>query len=117
MFKQCRKCGVSWPSRDAFLKDASIEVLGYQVFFDDLKEGMILFNHSCNTTMAIHTQHFLDLYDGPFHSGRKPDGRQCPGRCVNENILSPCSPECRCAFISDLLKIIREYRFQTNELN
>ncbi len=110
MFKQCNKCGFVWETRDAFLGDDAIKAMGYQVFFEDLKLGLFLFNHSCNTTIAVEAQSFLDLYDGPISPERKPDGRQCPGRCTNENFLSPCSDECRCAFISRLLEIIRNFK-------
>ena len=94
---------------DDFLSDETIRVIGYQVFFQDLKLGMFLFNHSCNTTIAIDTDLLLDLYDGPFFFDRKPDGRECPGRCLNVNILSPCSRECRCAFISEIMQVVKNW--------
>ncbi len=109
MFKQCNKCGYQWETRDEFLSDKSINVVGYQVFFEDLKFGLFLFNHSCNTTIAIETNLLLDLYDGPFFSDRKPNNRKCPGRCLNENVLKPCSSECRCAFISKIMQAIKNW--------
>ncbi len=109
MFKQCNKCSHQWETRDDFLSDKTIRVIGYQVFFEDLKFGLFLFNHSCNTTIAIDTALLLDLYDGPFFVDRKPDGRECPGRCLNKNILSPCSRECKCAFISEIMQVIKNW--------
>jgi len=109
MFKKCNKCGYQWETRDDLLSDKTIRVIGYQVFFEDLKLGMFLFNHSCNTTIAINADLLLDLYDGPFFFDRKPEGRECPGRCLNINILSPCSPECKCAFISEIIQVIKNW--------
>lgn len=106
MFKRCHKCNTQWPDRESFLKDPATKILGYQVFFNDLKKGMFLFNHSCGTTTAVHVRQFLDLLDTPLSSGRHPDDRECPGTCQNKNIMSPCSPKCRCAFISRLMEII-----------
>lgn len=92
------------------MSDPAIKAVGYQVFFENLKTGLFLFNHSCQTTLSVDADLLLDLYDGVFHSGRKPDAqRNCPGRCLNENILSPCSDECRCAFISKLLEVINQW--------
>ena len=111
MFKRCNKCGVQWESRNDFLADPNIAVVGYQVFFENLKMGLFLFNHSCNTTVSVEADLLLDLYKGTFHTHRHPTGdRKCPGRCLNENILSPCSDECKCAFISKLLTILKHWK-------
>lgn len=109
-FKICNKCGEKWSSRDTFLRDETVTPIGYQVFFEDLKQGLFLFNHSCDTTIAIQTDYFLDLYPGPFHEGRvKSDKRKCPGKCLTQNFLSPCSDKCRCAFISKMIDILKKY--------
>lgn len=109
MFKQCNKCHHQWETRDDFLSDKTIQVVGYQVFFEDLKLGLFLFNHSCHTTIAVDANLLMDLYDGPIFLDRKPAGRKCPGRCLNENIMSPCSSECKCAFIGELMQIIKNW--------
>ena len=107
MFKQCNKCGGQWETRDDFLADGEVEIIGYQVFFQNLRLGLFLFNHSCGTTMAVKAEALLDLYTGPVYRERKNDGRDCPGRCLNKNITSPCSEECRCAFISRIIQIVK----------
>jgi hypothetical protein len=110
-FKTCNKCGYQWETRETFLSDKSLEAIGYQIFFEDLKTGMFLFNHSCDTTIAMEAEKFLDLYDGPFYTERKSnESRKCPGRCMNENIMNPCSNECRCAFVQELLQIINQWK-------
>ena len=110
MFKICHSCPCQWETREDFLSDPDIEAIGYQVFFENLKLGLFLFNHSCGTTLSIEAKYLLDLYKGPFHPDRKPGKRKkCPGLCLNENILNPCSDECRCAFVSKTLKILKQW--------
>jgi hypothetical protein len=108
MFKKCNKCGEQWETRDEFLEDPGTEPIGYQVYFENLQFGLFLFNHSCGTTMGIEAEELMYLYQGPVHTKRKNDGRNCPGRCLTENIMSPCSDECRCAFISKILMVISD---------
>lgn len=110
MFKICNSCNHKWETRENFLSDPDISVTGYQTFFSNLKLGVFLFNHSCGTTLAIEADQLLDLYKGAFYEERKPvEGRKCPGRCLNENILSPCSETCKCAFISKLLDTLKNW--------
>lgn len=109
MFKVCNKCFYEWESRDDFLSDGSIKLIGYQVFFEDLKLGLFLFNHTCQTTIAVETSHFLDLYTGPFFTERKNPKKDCPGHCLNKNILSPCSEECKCAFVRNIIQAINTW--------
>ena len=110
MFKICNSCGYQWEKRENFLSDPNIEATGYQTFFSNLKVGLFLLNHSCGTTLAIDASFFLDLYKGAFYHDRKPiKGRKCPGKCLTENILSPCSDTCKCSFISKLLNTLENW--------
>ncbi len=110
IFKNCNSCGQHWESRDDFLSDPDLEVVGYQTFFSNLKLGLFLFNHSCDTTLAIEADVFLDLYKGEYHDTRVPvKDVECPGRCLNKNILSPCSSKCKCAFVSTLLGTLKHW--------
>ncbi len=111
MFKQCHTCGHLWETREDFLADPDIEAVGYQVFFENLEQGLFLFNHSCRTTLSVEANRLLDLFSGTIYSGRTPaQDRQCPGRCLNENIQNPCSDKCRCAFISKALHILKQWK-------
>ncbi len=91
------------------MSDKGIKVIGYQVFFEDLRQGMFMFNHTCNTTIAIKTDVFMDLYQGPVYTRRNPSGNKCPGKCLNKNMMSPCSDDCRCAFVSHIMTKIQEW--------
>jgi hypothetical protein len=80
-FKKCTFCGHRWQSRKDFLEDASTELIGYQVNFDNLRLGFFLFNHlNCRTTFAIPAGAFKDLYNGPVYSERRKPTGTLPGK-------------------------------------
>jgi len=100
-------CGKTWPDRDSFLDDPGILLIGYQVNFKYLKLGRFLFNHSCGTTLALTADLFVDLYGGPVFSVRATGSDACPGYCLRKTSLSPCPAQCECAFIREILQIIK----------
>jgi hypothetical protein len=108
-FKKCPHCGKVWLNRDVFLADAGLEVIGYQVDFEAIESGLFLFNHhDCKTTLAVPAGSFMDLHPGPFFSERKTGLESCPGYCLRQNELAPCPAECACAWVRDVLQIIRQ---------
>lgn len=86
-FKTCSKCGFFWPHRGSFLSDPKLRLIGYQAYFDELMEGLVLFNHICGTSLAIQAGDFQDLYDGPMFSERLTGTEECHGYCLHENNL------------------------------
>ena len=107
-FKQCSLCGHAWDSRDAFLIDPNVEIVGYQVNFASLSLGFLLFNHSCHGTLSIAAEVFRDIYDGPVFSERATGGEQCPGHCLHQRNLKPCPTQCECGYIREIIKIIKD---------
>ena len=109
-FKICTFCDTSWHTRDVFLQDENIQLVGYQVNFEALELGLLLFNHlSCGTTMAIHAGLFRDLYNGPVFSERLTGSDECPGHCIHKEALDPCQTSCECAYIREILQSIRQW--------
>lgn len=109
-FKTCPFCATIWPSREAFLKDKEIQLVGYQVDFDELALGLFLFNHdTCKTTLAIRALLLKDLYKGPIFTERQTGRESCPGHCLRTSELAACPAECECAWVRDLLQIIRKW--------
>ena len=51
-FKQCTSCGFRWSTRDQFLEDPDLELVGYQVNFVELLTGFFLFNHKWNYNVS-----------------------------------------------------------------
>ena len=107
-FKQCTLCGKVWPARDDFLSEPTIELAGYQAFLPDPVLGLFLFNHqSCGTTLALKAEEFRDLYDGPVYTERKTHTEECMGYCDTEDELRPCPQECECAWVREILHIVK----------
>jgi len=108
-FKTCSVCRRTWNDRTEFLADPDIELIGYQVHFKDLNRGLFLFNHSCHTSLAIPAEKFIDLYQGEIVKGRKTGTDECPGYCLHQDELESCPAECECAFVRDIIQIIRKW--------
>jgi hypothetical protein len=109
-FKVCTDCGHVWVTRDAFLADPNVVLLGYQSHLDHVELGLLLFNHRlCGTTMSLYAETFTHLYDGPRYTVRKADTPKCPGYCLDKSELRPCPQRCECAYIREILAIIKAW--------
>ena len=109
-FKTCPLCSKVWTSRENFLKDRDIELVGYQVDFEEVTLGLFLFNHNtCRTTLAIQARQLKDLYIGPIFKERMTGQKDCPGDGLRRSALEPCPAECECAWVRGLLQIIRAW--------
>ena len=110
MFKQCPKCAYLWNDRRMFLSDPDIQMIGYQVNFENLELGYFLFNHlSCGTTLAISASLFIDLYDGPIYAQPKTGSEECEQHCLYQNDLESCSVPCECAYVREIIQIVKEW--------
>ena len=108
-FKRCEVCGKSWLVRSDLLSDPGVGLVGYQVNFADLVMGLLLFEHSCGTTLAIGVLEFRDLYSGPIFQSRRTGESDCPTYCLHAEELRPCPATCECAFVREILQIIRQW--------
>lgn len=102
-------CGFRWESRDSFLSDPAIEIIGYQACFTELTTGCFLFNHSCTGTLAILVEALVDLHDGPVYEERKTGTRECPQHCLHRDDLAPCPVQCHCAYVRDIIQLVRAW--------
>ena len=109
-FKKCTFCRYQWYTREDFLKDPSLDLIGYQVNFENLSLGLFLFNHlSCGTTIGIAAGLFRDLYEGPVYQQRQTATEQCPEYCLREKQLQPCPAECECAYVREIIQTVRQW--------
>lgn len=107
-FKKCSNCTHVWPNLNAFLSDPAVEVSGYLADFVDLHLGLILFrHHACKTTLSTEVNQFSDLYNGPVYQKVNFLSETCPGYCLHENDLEACPAECECAWIRQVIQIVR----------
>lgn len=108
-FKHCSCCSESWRTRAEFLDDPAIRLTGYQAFLPDPVEGLFLFNHSCQTTLAVKARAFVDLYDGPMYAGSLHGTDACLGHCDSFTVLDPCPNECECAFVRAVVSTLARW--------
>lgn len=111
IFKTCPSCSTSWHTRDDFLADKSIVLNGYQVSLKNLEAGLILFTHmveTCKSTMSLKVCNFTDLYKGPRYPDNKALSAECPRYCIDEKKLDRCNALCECAFVREIIQVIRE---------
>ena len=52
-FKRCHVCEFVWQSPADFLNDPHLRCIGYQRGSKSRDTGLMLFNHTCGTTLAI----------------------------------------------------------------
>jgi hypothetical protein len=109
MFKVCPKCAAQWPTREAYLSDPGLVLIGYQANFRALEAGILMFNHTCRTTMALKAEAFKDLYDGPVFVERATGGSECGGHCLHKDDLGPCPARCECAYVRHILQVIQAW--------
>ena len=115
-FKSCSSCNHSWDSRDDFLADSKIELVGYQVHFKTLEQGLFLFNHiSCKTTVSIQSGRFANLYTGPIYSKNMLGTDSCPEHCLFKSNLESCPAECECTYVRDIMQVIKAWNKNGNQ--
>ena len=105
-FKTCSTCGSEWLTREDFLSDPAVRIIGYQANFVVLEKGLFLFNHSCQSTLSVEVRAFSDLYDGPVFEKRLTGSDSCEGYCLHRNNLRPCPQECECAYVRQVIGLI-----------
>ena len=115
VFKKCPLCGLPWESRSSFLSDPGINIIGYQACFTKLTAGFFLFNHACAGTLAILVEEFEDLYDGPVYEERKTGTDECPHYCLHQEELARCPARCECAFVREILQLVRSWPKNSSE--
>ena len=109
-FKTCTSCRAIWPTRDDFLTDPLISLVGYQPHFEELTAGLMLFTHTaCGTTLALEVAAFQTLKTSPVFTRRLTNTAACPGLCLHASALRPCPLACECAWVRDVLARIQAW--------
>ena len=94
----------------SFLRDARLTLVGYQVHFEKLQEGLFLFNHDvCHSTLGIEAGAFHSLRKGPIFHRRATGSAECPGHCLHRDNLQPCPAKCECAYVRQVMQRIRHW--------
>lgn len=104
-------CGFQWDTRDDLLSDESLELNGYQADFEKLEYGLFFFTHyvdGCKSTLAIPASEFLDLNTEKKYTQQKTFSEDCPQYCVDIHELRRCEAQCECAFVRNIITIIKD---------
>jgi hypothetical protein len=109
VFKKCPLCHHPWENREKFLSDPELEIIGYQVSFESIQDGLFLFNHQCKTTLALKVTDFDDLYEGVRYEQVATGTDDCSGYCLHIAELRPCGAECKYAYVRDIISTIRKW--------
>lgn len=110
IFKVCPKCSASWESREAFLTDKLVNLIGYQANFKNLDKGLLLFTHmanDCYSTTSIYVSDFDDLYTGVRYTENKALSEVCHQYCIDEKNFDRCDAKCECSYAREIIEIIR----------
>ena len=109
-FKECSTCFNKWKTRDGFMKDPKIQIIGYQVNFKHLELGLLLFNHlKCHSTLALKVEDFKDLFKGEIYSEKLTESDECHYYCLHESDLNHCPSKCECSYVREVIQIIKDF--------
>ena len=116
LFSSCSNCSTAWQNYHDFLSDPYISLHRYQVSFEELEAGMFSFHHSCGVTLQIPVRELSYLYDGPIFQKRKTGTDTCPAYCLRAEELRPCPEECECAYVQEVLQIVKNWPKRVSSL-
>jgi len=110
MFKICNKCQKQWKTRNDFLYDISLTIVGYDSNFDNINLGFFLFKHQCDQVLSIGVNEFRDLYNGKIFNEIKINKTECPGYCLNIDSLDSCNVKCAYVYERNIIQIIKNIK-------
>lgn len=111
-FRRCQ-CGQKWKTRDDFLHDRKVKIVGYQPDFVTKKYNHFLFQHrakSCGQFFGVRASDFGELREKECPNELCAGQEGCPGYCMNTFDLRVCSVTCRNASDRRLASKLRSRR-------
>lgn len=119
-FKKCTFCNKTWETKESFLKDHNIMLIGYTADFKDIDFGLFYYTHrdaNCNTTLGIYAKLFKSLYDGPIYDKIKTGNKDCTKKCLNKYDLEKCPTKCKYAYMREIADIIHHIDLNKKKIN
>jgi hypothetical protein len=96
-YRTC-ECGRAWKTRDDFLRDRKVRIIGYQPDFVNRRYNHFLFQHAmkgCGRYLGVRASDFQDLREKECTGDLCFAKEECPGYCKNTLDLRVCSVNCR----------------------
>lgn len=112
VYRTCR-CGHTWKTREDFLNDRNLKIVGYQPDFVNHRYNHFLFNHlekGCGQFFGVRASDFSDLREKGCTAELRTGQKDCPGYCMNSTDLRVCSVACCNASDRKLAAKIRSRR-------
>ncbi len=115
-FRKC-DCGHTWKTREEFLRDKKVKIVGYQPDFVNHRYNHFLFFHrlkECGLFFGVRASEFDDLREGKCPKELGMGLEDCPGYCTDMLDLRVCSVACRNAVDRELAARISKRRLLRN---
>jgi hypothetical protein len=112
-FQICGSCRRSWPTWEDFVLDPKVRLLGLQAVMALPDASLLVFEHSCGSSVSILTRRLRHLLPGPGVGVAWPSLRgteQCGGHCLLLEDLAACDRPCSNARDRDLIKLVQRIR-------
>ena len=93
-FKICPYCQHEWPTAEDFERDDCARPLGLVVDFEDPWQTLVLFNHTCGSTLALRAEELRERLP-PLEAELLADQPMCTRHCRTFGDLEPCPNPCR----------------------
>lgn len=100
-FKKCTFCGKIWKTFDDLKADSTIVLKGCQLDMTNHLYNLIMFNCSCDTTLAILIKEFMTRTDIPFVINEHADVSRRPSYCLKKD--GACQKRCACTYTGRIL--------------
>ena len=107
VFKRCSTCDREWSTRDEFLHDPEVVLVGYQSTFTVTEPGLFLFNHSCDSTIAIDADAFADMYGEEIRQSCEAHLDNHPEYCCKGMTGEDEPKACICKFSRTIVDTLR----------
>ncbi len=107
----CTTCGKEWSSQNDVLEDNQLILNGYMPDFTELRDGLLLFTHhapGCGTTLAVRVGDVIHLLPEELSLELRQGDWDCPGHCLQVDVLDACGARCRAAVVRGLLQVFRK---------
>ena len=112
-FQTCGACKRAWPTCDSFVLDPDLRLLGLQAVITHPDFNVMVFEHSCGSSVSILTPRLRHLLPEP-ESGeatvRLLGTEECRGHCRLLEDLEACDAPCSNARDRELILLIRRMK-------
>jgi len=108
-FRTCGSCRRHWPTAAAFLEDAGVRVVGLQVAQHLPDANLIIFEHSCGSSVSVRAARLRFLLADPDEGSDLPDmfdSEECQGLCKRLEEWKVCDRPCANARDRQLLQMV-----------